>query len=32
MTEKLLRLEKEIRSLDGCFMTINTHNCKDFLK
>ncbi len=32
MTEKLRRLEREVRSLDGCWMNINTHNCKDFLK
>ncbi len=32
MTEKLLRLEKEIRSMDCGFMNINAQNCKDFLK
>ncbi len=32
MSEKLRRLDREVRSLDGCFMNINTQNCKDFLE
>ena len=32
MSRKLRRLDREVRSLDGCLMNINLQNCKDFLK